>query len=50
MEKKLTELKFFKYNFFKFKNNKFLISRSGYSKQGGYEIHVENVKAGLEFI
>ena len=46
--KQISELKFFKYNFFKFKNNKFLISRSGFSKQGGYEIHVENVKAGLE--
>ena len=46
--KEVSELKFFKYNFFKFKNNKFLISRSGFSKQGGYEIHVENAKAGLE--
>ena len=46
--KEISELKFFKYNFFKFKNNNFLISRSGFSKQGGYEIHVENVKAGLE--
>ena len=46
--KEISELKFFKYNFYKFKNNKFLISRSGFSKQGGYEIHVENVKAGLE--
>ncbi len=46
--KEICGLKFFKYNFFKYKNNKFLISRSGFSKQGGYEIHVENVKAGLE--
>ncbi len=46
--KKITELKFFKYDYFKFRNNKFLISRSGFSKQGGYEIHVEDVKAGLE--
>ena len=46
--KQISELKFFKYNFFKFKNNKFLISRSGFSKQGGYEIHIEDVKAGLE--
>ena len=46
--KEICELKFFKYNFFKFENNKFLISRSGFSKQGGYEIHVENIKAGLE--
>ena len=44
----ISKLKFFKYDFFKFKNNNFLISRSGFSKQGGYEIHVENVKAGLE--
>ena len=46
--KEISELKFFKYNFFKFKNNKFLISRSGFSKQGGYETHIEDVKAGLE--
>ena len=46
--KEISELKFFKYNFFKFKNNKFLISRSVFSIQGGYEIHVENVKGGLE--
>lgn len=46
--KEISELKFFKYNFFKFKNNKFLISRSGFSKQGGYEIHIDDVKAGLE--
>ncbi len=43
----ITKLKFFHYNFFNFKNYKFLISRSGFSKQGGYEIHVENTKAGL---
>jgi len=44
----ITKLKFFKFDFFKFKNNKFLISRSGYSKQGGYEIHINDTKAGLE--
>ena len=44
----ITKLKFFKYSFYKFQNNKFLISRSGFSKQGGYEIHVDNIKAGLE--
>ena len=42
----ITKLKFFKYDFFNFNNNKYLISRSGYSKQGGYEVHVENVKSG----
>ena len=44
----ITKLKFFKYSFYKFHNKKFLISRSGFSKQGGYEIHVDNIKAGLE--
>ena len=39
----ITKLKFFKFDFFDFKNNKFLISRSGYSKQGRYEIHVEKI-------
>jgi len=45
--KEINDLKFFRYNFFEFNENKFLISRSGYSKQGGYEIHIENLKAGL---
>ena len=30
-----------------FKGNKFFIARSGWSKQGGYEIYVENREAGL---
>ena len=25
-----------------------MISRSGFSKQGGFEIHIDNIKAGLE--
>ena len=45
---KITELKFFKYDFFDFKKNKYLISRSGFSKQGGYEFHIDNTKAGLD--
>ena len=45
---KITDLKFFKFDFYDFNNNKFLISRSGYSKQGGFEIHIENTKAGVD--
>ena len=45
---KIKELKFFRFDFFEFNKNKFLISRSGFSKQGGYEIHVDNIKAGLD--
>ncbi len=45
---KINNLKFFKFDFFDFKKNKYLISRSGFSKQGGFEIHIEDIKAGLE--
>ena len=45
---KINNLKFFKFDFYNFNKNNFLISRSGYSKQGGFEIHIENAKAGLE--
>ncbi len=44
---KIKNLKFFKYDYFSFDNKSFLISRSGYSKQGGFEIHVEDSNAGL---
>jgi len=44
--KKITELKFFGFDYYSFKGNKFLIARSGWSKQGGYEIYVENREAG----
>ena len=45
---KINDLKFFRYDYFNFNGNNFLISRSGFSKQGGFEIHIDNVKAGLE--
>ena len=44
---KVAELKFFGFDYFTFKGNKFLIAKSGWSKQSGYEIYVENRKAGL---
>ena len=45
--KKITKLKFFGFDYFDFKGNKFFIARSGWSKQGGYEIYIENRVAGL---
>ena len=42
----INNLKFFKYDFFTFKDNKYLISRTGFSKQGGYEVHLEDIKSG----
>ena len=44
----IANLKFFSYDFFNFDGVKHLISKSGYSKQSGYEIHIENVKSGLK--
>jgi dimethylsulfoniopropionate demethylase len=44
--KKITELKFFGFDYYTFKGNKFLIARSGWSKQGGYEIYVKNRETG----
>ncbi len=44
----INDLKFFKFDFFNFNNNKFLISRSGFSKQGGFEIHTDDVKSSQE--
>ena len=44
----ITKLKFFGFDYFDFKGTKHLIAQSGWSKQGGYEIYVENTKSGLE--
>ncbi len=45
--KKIIEMKFFGFDYFEFSGTKHLIARSGWSKQGGYEIYVENTKSGL---
>jgi len=44
---KISEMKFFGFDYFEFSGTKHLIARSGWSKQGGYEIYVENIKSGL---
>ena len=44
---KITQLKFFGFDYFEFGGAKHLIARSGWSKQGGYEVYVEHTKAGL---
>ena len=46
--KKIIELKFFGFDYFDFKGTKHLIARSGWSKQGGYEVYVENVSSGQD--
>ncbi len=44
--KSITELKFFGFDYFDFEGTKHLIARSGWSKQGGYEVYVQNTKSG----
>ena len=46
--KKIKDLKFFGFDYFDFKKTKHLIARSGWSKQGGFEIYVENTKSGQD--
>ena len=45
--KKITEMKFFGFDYFDFAGAKHLIAKSGWSKQGGYEIYVDDNEAGL---
>ncbi len=46
--KEINNLKFFKFDYFTFKKRKYLISKSGFSKQGGFEIHNDNIEEALE--
>ena len=46
--KEIKELKFFGFDYYDFEGVKHLIARSGWSKQGGFEIYVENTKSGLD--
>ena len=43
----ISKLKFFGFGYFEFGGAKHLIARSGWSKQGGYEVYMEHTKAGL---
>ncbi len=40
-------IKFFRFGWFDFEGNTFAVARSGYSKQGGFEIYVEGHKNGM---
>ena len=46
--KKIKDLKFFGFDYFEFNETKHLIARSGWSKQGGFEVYVENTQSGLQ--
>ncbi len=46
--KSIINLKFFGFDYFDFRGCKHLIARSGWSKQGGYEVYVEDTASGLD--
>jgi dimethylsulfoniopropionate demethylase len=41
------DIRFFRQKRLKFQDTSFIVSRSGYSKQGGYEIYVEGAQYGM---
>ncbi|MGH1578995.1 dimethylsulfoniopropionate demethylase [Planktotalea sp.] len=41
------EIKFFRYGLFEFLGRQLVVARSGYSKQGGFEIYVEDGSLGM---
>lgn len=41
------DIRFFRYKRLAFQDTSFVVARSGYSKQGGYEIYVENSAYGM---
>jgi dimethylsulfoniopropionate demethylase len=42
----IKELKFFGFSYFEFEGAQHLIARSGWSKQGGYEVYVQDTQSG----
>ncbi len=41
------DIRFFRYGWFDFEGTSFVVARSGYSKQGGFEIYVEGTEHGM---
>ena len=44
---KINELKFFGFGYFEFGGAEHLIARSGWSKQGGFEVYMEHTEASV---
>lgn len=45
--KEVLDIRFFRYKRLAFQDTNFVVARSGYSKQGGYEIYLENGAYGM---
>ena len=44
----VTDIRFFRFKTMTYKDAQFIVSRSGWSKQGGFEIYVDDVQAGQQ--
>ena len=44
---RIRDLRFFRYGYFDFQGTSMLVARSGYSRQGGFEIYVEGWQNGM---
>ena len=44
---RVRDIRFFRFDMFQFEGQDLAIARSGYSKQGGFEIYVENSEVGM---
>jgi len=49
IDKKIVSLPFFSFDFFDFNKTKVLVSKTGYSKQGGFEFLFEEAKIACDF-
>ena len=49
IDKKFLSLPFFSFDFFDFKNTRVLVSKTGYSKQGGFEFLFDDAKIACDF-
>ena len=49
IDKKILSLPFFSFDYFDFKNSRVLVSKTGYSKQGGFEFLFDDAKIACEF-
>lgn len=47
-EDKIKQIRFFRYKRLLYQGHEFIVSRSGWSKQGGFEVYVDNPKLGQQ--
>ena len=44
--REVADIRFFRHRTLPYRDNTFIVSRSGWSKQGGFEIYIDDIEAG----